>query len=119
MSDDVIKGWRGRQIVELAKREASPLVAKRCEEIVAAVKLNIGEAYPPASSPHKSPHARTGALQRSIDYHMVGDGEGVVTTDSPYALYLELGTRKMEPRPFFRKAILGVRHLFSKIDIHR
>lgn len=58
-----------------------------------------------ASSPGEPPANRTGRLQRSIDFAVKGStslefGAGVM-----YAGFLELGTSKMEERPYLIKAI--------------
>ena len=68
--------------------------------------LNV--PYPPASKPGQSPRKRTGNLRDSITYVLnrktltllIGPSE-----DAEYGLYLEFGTRTIEPRPFMMKAL--------------
>jgi|GEM_PF-3353167 len=62
-----------------------------------------------ASSPGKPPRIRSGNLWKSVKGELLNDFEGVLGTPVKYGKYLELGTRKMEARPYLvpalRKAI--------------
>jgi hypothetical protein len=63
-----------------------------------------------ASAPGAPPAADTGRLLGSIKHELGEDAEGLyakIGTDVAYALYLELGTRYMAPRPFLRPALLA------------
>lgn len=60
-----------------------------------------------ASAPGEPPASETGALLASIS-HKVDVADTVFATigsDKEYSIYLELGTRFMEPRPFLRPAL--------------
>lgn len=66
-----------------------------------------------ASAPGQPPASDTGRLMASIHHEMLGAGQGVearIGSDVNYALFLELGTRYMAPRPFLRPA------LYSAVD---
>lgn len=67
-----------------------------------------GRAAPhTASAPGEPPASDTGFLMSSIR-HVIAVDETVyasIGSDLEYALYLELGTRYMEPRPFMRPAL--------------
>jgi hypothetical protein len=75
-----------------------------------AGRLRKGRARVPhtASAPGEPPASDTGRLLTSI-HHEMSDGpegiEGRVGSDVEYAVYLELGTRDMLPRPFLRPAL--------------
>jgi hypothetical protein len=61
-----------------------------------------------ASAPGEPPATDTGALIASIgsDAAIVGDTiDGYVRAKAPYAIHLELGTRKMAARPFLVPSI--------------
>lgn len=64
-----------------------------------------------ASAPGEPPASDTGALLNSL-YHSILVEETVfarVGSDKQYAIWLELGTRYMAPRPFLRPALdIGV-----------
>lgn len=60
-----------------------------------------------ASAPDESPAILSGNLEKTVRYEIDGAdllfGAGDDRTD--YAKFLELGTQKMEQRPFIRKAV--------------
>lgn len=58
--------------------------------------------YPHPSQPGEAPRKRTGWLQRNVLYEVTPDGVGRVgvTINAKYGAYLELGTRRMQPRPW-------------------
>lgn len=75
-------------------------------------RLGVWGSRPPhqASAPGEPPASDYGLLLNSL-HHVVGfDGEGPYTdigSDLRYSVYLELGTRYMEPRPFLRPALVA------------
>lgn len=61
-----------------------------------------------ASAPGDPPATDTGRLVTSIGNELATDEKGLharVGTNVKYALFLELGTRRMAPRPFLRRAL--------------
>lgn len=61
-----------------------------------------------ASAPGQPPATDTGRLLQSIHHEIHGVGQDVearIGSDVNYAIYLELGTRYMAPRPFLRPAL--------------
>lgn len=53
----------------------------------------------------------TGNLRRSITWEVKRDGGKVVAiirAEANYAIYVELGTGRMDPRPFLRPALVQV-----------
>lgn len=67
------------------------------------VKRRVSTPYPPASSPGRPPHLRSGALMRSIRSQTVSGRGGVrllLTATVHYAGFLQRGTSRMAARPF-------------------
>jgi HK97 gp10 family phage protein len=61
-----------------------------------------------ASAPGTAPAVDTGRLRASITHELGRDSRGLyarIGTNVRYAVYLELGTRRMRPRPFLRPAL--------------
>ena len=74
--------------------------------------------FPPASAPGEVPHYRSQDLARSITSEL--DASGLICRVGPahtvkYGVFLELGTARMEPRPFLRPALLRNRSALLKI----
>jgi len=63
--------------------------------------------FPPASAPGDPPAIRTGYLDSSVTVEPIPGG-WVVYIEAFYGIFLELGTIKMSPRPFFISAIWNV-----------
>lgn len=87
------------------QREAQRLVGLRSGPI-----KSLPGAVP--SAPGEPPHLRTGTLRRSIDHETLRLGNrefvgrvGPTGAAAKYGTYLELGTRKMAPRPYLRPAL--------------
>lgn len=71
-----------------------------------------------ASRPGEPPAVDTGSLKKSIHNEVVRRGDeviGLVGSKLPYALPLETGTSKMEPRPFLRPALRNTGRTVEKI----
>jgi hypothetical protein len=67
----------------------------------------ITGAFP--SSPGDPPHKQTGTLLKSVAYELVPVGNKIIArvgTNIKYGRYLELGTRKIKPRPWLRRALI-------------
>ena len=58
-----------------------------------------------ASAPGEAPATDIGNLANSIGARMLGQTEGEVTVGAEYAAVLELGGRRIAPRPFFAPAV--------------
>jgi hypothetical protein len=62
-----------------------------------------------ASIPGAYPAPDTEALRQSIDFEIVKRGGGyktlLITSNSPYARFMELGTHKVAARPFIRPSV--------------
>lgn len=58
------------------------------------------------SADYHPPAVQVGTLKNSVQWAKLGPRRRRVGSALPYALYLELGTRKMQPRPWLRPAIM-------------
>lgn len=109
-------------------------VAKKLEEMVGTASLHLTASmmnymvtetetpYPPVSDPRTPPHLRTGTLNDSFFIQSAdGNMKHTLGNSAEYATYLELGTYKMEPRPFFMPAIqwcqANVKDLLSEVIV--
>lgn len=70
-----------------------------------------------ASAPGEAPASDTGTLVSRIhtDYSRIGELVGVVRASAAHAPHLEYGTARIEPRPFMRPALVGVRATFRDL----
>lgn len=111
--------WNPDLVVNEAVEKLHPKIAKAAR----AVKRDIQDAIsiwgPPRSLPGEPPHRDTGALWKSFYVDEPEKGAADIGSDSPYVLYLEFGTDKMEPRPHMRVNLIKNQHRFSKIHIHQ
>lgn len=51
------------------------------------------------------PPIKSGQLRQSINTKMTGNAQGRVSAQKGYAVHVEYGTYKMEPRPFMRNGV--------------
>lgn len=114
--------WNGKAAAEAvamqtarALTRATLLVQRHARELVNVPGPTKTHPENPPSAPGEPPHKRTGNLQNSIQaelptmLELVGrvglplhDGGGVSLA---YGRWLELGTVKMQPRPYLRRAL--------------
>lgn len=98
---------------EYVKLLHGPVVAdlvKRAIRVEAQAKYNASS--PPPSQPGEGPSVRTGLLRASITWRPGADAESPyvdVGSAVEYAPYVELGTSRMEARPFLRPALDAAR----------
>lgn len=72
-----------------------------------------------ASAPGEAPASDTGRLVNSITTSYDAENlSGKVNASTEYAVYLEYGTQKIEPRPFMRPALASKRAQIE-IDVTR
>ena len=71
------------------------------ESIVTDIKLSFGTS---PSSPGNPPGVDTGTLRASIRQENTGSFERTVSDGVEYGVYLEDGTERIKPRPFFKPA---------------
>lgn len=75
---------------------------------------------PGPSAPGQPPAIDTGELAGSLQVEQIKPQQYALTTDAPYAPYLEYGTSNMAPRPFMTPAAQRMRgkqiELFSDME---
>lgn len=104
----MILNWYGDYVTMMVKKATLDGCKAAADHLANVITIKIAEPYPPASEPDEPPALRTGDLQASVDVilHPEGFIGWRVQTTSEYAGFLEFGTRKMEPRPFFFATLL-------------
>lgn len=111
MSSRVVLDEKG--IKELLTSPRGPVAAhlvRRAVRVENAAKRSFGGSGRPhvPSAPGSPPNVDTGRLRSSITHDLSVDAQGIVArvgTDVEYGLYLEVGTSKMEARPYLRPAL--------------
>ena len=86
--------WLAQLPFEAVRREALERSAAQMAEMV---RQALSEA--PADGEHGVPWLRSGTLRDSIG-HEADDGEAVVGSSDPVAVFQEIGTERDRPRPF-------------------
>lgn len=114
------------QIARSLEQRAAELVRDTAEGIVAHAKQSMAESKSGreykrnkkgrqhiASAPGESPAIDTGFLANSLN----AEHNGLISTvgtNAEYAMHLEFGTVKMEPRPFLEPAFEAMKPEFEK-----
>lgn len=104
--DEVIAGL-GNIVIEIEGSLTLEELTKVGERILELARQSISIPYPPASAPFEAPRMRTGDLRDSLQ--MIVDSENlrvIIGTDIGYGKFLELGTSRMQARPFLLPALL-------------
>lgn len=123
--------WNGDQFLQDVERQLGDNLEKAAIYFKEQVKLainrsqdrerSVGEAgvyYKglDPSQPGEPPKKLVGFLQRSIAHAMSPDRQqAYVGTNLDYGLYLELGTSKMEARPYLRPTLARLRDEIARI----
>jgi HK97 gp10 family phage protein len=114
--------WYGPQVVDAVKASAEDGLNKLSEAIAKTARDSMrlpkhGKHYKGAvtrsSAPYEPPAIQTAALKNSVQWvkpreltrHVGSFGLKTGKDDAKYPLYLELGTSKMDPRPWLRPAL--------------
>lgn len=95
------KKWREKQRDEMAQR-----LLKAAMFWVRETKKKLGKVRNPSAAPGAYPAKKTGHLRRNIAHGRVDKRtlSVEVGTNVPYGKHLELGTRRMAPRPWMSLA---------------
>ena len=90
------------RLVENLNISAGPYTRVRTRNTTGGLKGSSYTAYSSPSAPGETPHKRTGWLQRNT-FRRKYPGMGAIRVgyaqNAPYGVMLELGTRRMDPRP--------------------
>jgi len=100
--------WNGPAFVSAIRGTIAGNLPDAGEHLRDVMKQLIGIQGPPRSDPWEPPHIDTGALEKDIDF-AVDTATLTVTVGSTldYAVYLEEGTDRMEPRPFLARTLVA------------
>ena len=111
MGEVVVKSNLPQVKAELANRISAILEALGVEaEGNAVTEVNkLVYDTPPSDS-----YIRTGRLKNSIT-HAVLDNSAYIGTNLEYAPYVELGTSRMNPRPFLKNGIINYQDDYKRI----
>lgn len=112
-----IRDWNGAAVEQDANRKLQQLVMDIAHDLEAALVQAISTTAPPASTPGECPHRRSGLLADSFLVARLDETDVFVGNLAPHAEDLELGTSKMEPRPYFRPTLATFRDRFDKIEM--
>ncbi|MBI1756198.1 MAG: HK97 gp10 family phage protein [Fimbriimonas ginsengisoli] len=114
----------GEPGIELAARMIGQSLAQAVEQTAQAVvdaaraELQSASSNKTRSRPSEPPIDHTGRLAASLRVERFGPAEAKVASDAPEAVYLELGTARMAPRPFLLPA--AERAMAElKVDLHQ
>ena len=121
MSNVIWEYWQPEIVIKSIKNNARVQLEKACQMVVDKIKASMlesksGREYPvgwlkyQASAPGETPAVMFGLLYDNVEYRIEDRGDelvgiiGVNLDDDSigYAMYLELGTSKMKPRPYLR-----------------
>lgn len=93
------------------RKSATDIITRKALEVEDNAKRSMqggGRPHQP-SRPGQPPRVDTGLLRSSITHEVESDlfsVEARVGTNVKYGLFLEIGTEKMEPRPWLRPALM-------------
>lgn len=110
--------WHGNRFNRELRAAAVDAVEAVTDHLVTKCKEAVDTSFPPASIPGMPPHKRTGTGQEAIMRVTLPEKVEsylVVSEDGRHMIYLENGTRLMEPRPWLRPTFLANRDIMRKI----
>ncbi len=130
--------WFGSQVLEQYTKATKINMERAALLLERDIKLNFGKGasrsdvklrrsgkgkrrkFHRPSAPGEVPAVDTGILRASIAHEVVEDKNGVagfvgVESAVKYGLWLELGTRRMDARPFLRPALIRTRTAINAI----
>jgi hypothetical protein len=108
--------WYGKEVAAKVDRKLKRAFDRIGTAVVADIRENMaagrhGKGRP--SPPGSPPAVQTARLIRSITHEPISDGVRV-GTNVTYGKHLELGTRKMAPRPFLVPAVHRNKRLIDR-----
>lgn len=109
--------WHGRELSQLIRNTMGDRLQVAADELAGEIHNRITQAQsPPTSAPGAYPHMDTGALAAGL-YTEVDRSNlsALVANREDHALYLELGTSRMAPRPHMRRTMADMRNRIYQI----
>jgi hypothetical protein len=103
--------WHGEELTNVVRTAMLQRLEETGKMVADQVRHNISTLGPPASDPGQFPHIKKGDLYLSI-YHKVlvsPRPQVIIGSTVPHAVFLELGTVKMSPRPFLMRTLFDMR----------
>jgi len=97
-----IRSPRAQKLLGGALKEAGDLIGTYAQKLITTGAVS-GKGHVP-SNPGEPPQNDSGVLANNIEVIQPEIDEVVVSSNAPYATELEMGTSKMEARPYFRPA---------------
>jgi HK97 gp10 family phage protein len=110
MSTSVKLVWHGDRLAKEIKADLNGRLAVVGELVAGQLRRNLSTPGPAASAPGQFPHAQSGRLRQAPTYNV--DSRKVslrIIVPVEYARFLELGTSKMQPRPFLLRTVKELR----------
>ncbi|RMD64397.1 MAG: hypothetical protein D6826_02515 [Alphaproteobacteria bacterium] len=106
-------GRTRRRRLRAVEKAVADTVACAADDVRAAAqaRLSVPALDGRPSAPGEAPHRLSGRLRNSVRMVMhsrTGDPAAEIGTDLAYGLYLELGTRRIAPRPWLSPAFATV-----------
>ena len=125
MREAIWEYWQPEVVIKSIKAKAMVNLEKACEMIVIKIQDSMMESKSgliyilegigshQASAPGESPAFRYGELYDNVEYRIEDRGDELVgvigvnldSDDIGYAMYLEIGTKFMEQRPYIRSTV--------------
>ena len=131
MAMDYTMKWYGDKVFESATRVNTEAMERATFELERYVKTHFtspgtGMAYKRrgvthrASTANQTPAVDTGTLRNRVQSEIVKSRDKImgyvgVLASVKYAIFLELGTRDMSPRPYLRPALRAMRKKIDRI----
>ena len=117
-------GWEDsiiglQRVMRVLDDEASVILVSAVNELISVMQILVSMGFPPPSIPGEPPHMRTGELQISIGIRNIEPYAVTIEASAPYAIYLEYGTSKMQPRPFWNISLQEFQDNFPQLLVNR
>jgi len=105
MTTRVKISWKGKQFTDELRKAAMQGAEDAAKQLSNLCKATVSTPYPPASVKGEPPHKRIGTGQEAIIWISLPnrlESYVVVMEEGRHMIYLEIGTRFIEPRPWLR-----------------
>lgn len=111
--------WHGETVIEQIAEEVHRCSVQLFRELFDRIVVRISVAGPPPSAPGDPPRIDSESLIAGfVLEYTKGTGKYMISNPHEYAIYLEMGTYKMSPRPYLFSAISYVQANADSILAH-